>query len=114
MIVHRKLLAVGGLALAMGLPSDIAIMDLIAEFGKRSTLRIPPRIVDSGACKENILTGEAVDLLRFPETDAAALVAYFDRDWELANQLFIQWHPIRQVADDDGVAVWVGNDVRGL
>ena len=27
---------------------------------------IPPRVVDSGACHENIMTGDEIDLMRFP------------------------------------------------
>jgi phenylphosphate carboxylase alpha subunit len=56
----------GRFALAMGLPKDTPTMELIAEFGRRSHRRIPPRRVGSGPCKESILTGDAVDVTRFP------------------------------------------------
>ena len=56
----------GRFALALGLPKDIPTMDLIAEFGRRSQQRIPPRRVTTAPCKENILVGNAVDVTRFP------------------------------------------------
>jgi phenylphosphate carboxylase alpha subunit len=56
----------GRFALAMGLPKQTPVMELIAEFARRSSRRIPPRVVKTGPCKENILKGAEVDLLRFP------------------------------------------------
>ena len=56
----------GRFALAMGLPKQTPVTDLIAEFARRSRERIAPRRVRSGPCKENILTGADVDVLRFP------------------------------------------------
>jgi phenylphosphate carboxylase alpha subunit len=56
----------GRFALALGLPKDIPTMDLIAEFGRRSHERIPPRRVATAPCKENVLVGDAVDVTRFP------------------------------------------------
>src|SRR5207237_279835 len=56
----------GRVALALGLPKDIPTMDLIAEFGRRSQQRIPPRRVSTAPCKENVLVGDAVDVTRFP------------------------------------------------
>src|SRR5262249_8990633 len=51
----------GRFALALGLPKDIPTTDLIAEFGRRSQQRIPPRRVTTAPCKQNILVGDAVD-----------------------------------------------------
>jgi 4-hydroxy-3-polyprenylbenzoate decarboxylase len=65
-IFGRSKAAHGRFALALGLPSDIPIVDLIAEFAQLSTLRIPPRVVKTGSCKENIMRGPDVDLLHFP------------------------------------------------
>jgi phenylphosphate carboxylase alpha subunit len=53
-------------AMAMELPPDTPTMDVIAEFGRRSHCRIPPRRVESAPCKEHVLHGADVDLLRFP------------------------------------------------
>jgi phenylphosphate carboxylase alpha subunit len=56
----------GRFALALGLPKDIPTMDLIAEFGRISQRRIPPRRVATAPCKENILKGDEIDVTRFP------------------------------------------------
>ena len=56
----------GRFALAMGLPRDTPAVQVIAEFGRRSHCRIPPRRVATAPCKEHVLRGDAVDLLRFP------------------------------------------------
>ncbi len=56
----------GRLALALDLPKDTPQQGIIEEFGRRLDRRVKPVIVATGPCKENITTGEAVDLLRFP------------------------------------------------
>ena len=53
-------------AIALGLPADTPVVELIAEFERLSARRIPPRVVKTGACKENIVKGADIDLLRFP------------------------------------------------
>jgi 4-hydroxy-3-polyprenylbenzoate decarboxylase len=65
-IFGRSKASHGRFALALGLPSAIPIGELMAEFARRSSLRIPPRMVATGPCKENILVGSNVDLFRFP------------------------------------------------
>lgn len=87
----------GRFALAIGLPKETSIMDLIAEFGKRSTRRIPPRIVKSGPCKENILTGADVDLRRFP----APLIHGGD-----CGRYIGTWHVDVTKDLDDGLVNW--------
>ena len=55
------------IALAMGLPPDSPVAALIEEIVKTYSLKPQkPRLVASGPCKENILVGDEVDLLRFP------------------------------------------------
>jgi 4-hydroxy-3-polyprenylbenzoate decarboxylase len=55
------------IALALGLPPNAPartiIEGLAAARGKRG---IPPRVVPTGPCKENIMVGPKVDLLKFP------------------------------------------------
>lgn len=53
-------------AQALGLPRTIPVTALIAEFTALAARRIPPRRVATGPCKENILKGDDVDLLKFP------------------------------------------------
>src|SRR5713226_2800544 len=56
------------LALAVGLPVDSTGLQLVSRFKEKlSTLRpIPPRIVKSGPVFENKMTGDEIDLLKFP------------------------------------------------
>jgi 4-hydroxy-3-polyprenylbenzoate decarboxylase len=54
-------------ALSLGLPATASgreIIDALVE--ARDAQPIPPRLVASGPCKENIDLGDAVDLLKFP------------------------------------------------
>src|SRR3954468_17863432 len=46
------------MALAMDAPKDANALDLVEEFARRMVRPIPPRLVDSGPCKENILKGD--------------------------------------------------------
>ncbi|MGD9139773.1 MAG: UbiD family decarboxylase, partial [Desulfobacterales bacterium] len=56
------------LALIMGLPLESSLVDLYVEWAKLGENLIPPKEVASSAapCKENILTGDDVDLFKFP------------------------------------------------
>lgn len=57
---HRKI------AIAMNMSPDTPPGQLIEEYLRRVKSPIKPVIVNGGPCKENILVGEDVDLLRFP------------------------------------------------
>ncbi|TVT48125.1 UbiD family decarboxylase [Amycolatopsis rhizosphaerae] len=55
------------IALALGLPADAKGADIVTALADaRRREPIPPRVLDSGPCKENILLGDDVDLLKFP------------------------------------------------
>lgn len=56
------------LALTLGLPSDIGTFELMDEWERRltETKPLPVAMVTGGPILENVLTGDAVDLLRFP------------------------------------------------
>lgn len=56
------------LALSMGLPLDSIGLSLVDRFRQklRDLKPIPPRAVDGGPVLENQLTGENIDLLKFP------------------------------------------------
>lgn len=67
----QRLLANGlcdrsGIALALGLDSEISHSDLICEARRRIAAPVEPAIVDEAPALQNVLTGEAIDLLRFP------------------------------------------------
>jgi 4-hydroxy-3-polyprenylbenzoate decarboxylase len=54
------------IAIAMDINPDIPPRELMGEYIKREKHPIKPILVDEGPCKENIDTGEKVDLFKFP------------------------------------------------
>lgn len=54
------------IAVAMGLPPETPVKELFAEYDRRSENPIPPVVLETGPCKENIMTGDAVDLYKLP------------------------------------------------
>ena len=53
-------------ALALGMPLNSSPKDIVLEFKRRCEKPIEPVLVSSGPCKENILVGDKVNLLKFP------------------------------------------------
>ncbi len=53
-------------ALALGLPKNSALREIVSEFRKRIRNPIPFEILDRGPCKENIVHEDSVDILKFP------------------------------------------------
>jgi phenylphosphate carboxylase beta subunit len=54
------------LALIMGMPKNSSLVELMREWVKRAQNKIPPKFVATGSCKENILKGDQINLLKFP------------------------------------------------
>ena len=54
------------LALIMGMPKSSSLVDLMREWVKKGETRIPPKMVKTGPCKENIMKGNDIDLYKFP------------------------------------------------
>jgi 4-hydroxy-3-polyprenylbenzoate decarboxylase len=55
------------IAVALGLPPDASGADIVTALADaRGREPIPPRVLDRGPCKQNVLRGDEVDLLRFP------------------------------------------------
>jgi phenylphosphate carboxylase alpha subunit len=54
------------IALAMDLPADTHVRELIEQYLIRKDKPIKPVVVKDAPCKENVLTGDKVNLLRFP------------------------------------------------
>ena len=53
-------------AIAFGLDPETPVRELYREYERRMKNRIPPKIIDWGPCKENILMTEEVNINRFP------------------------------------------------
>jgi len=53
-------------AMALGLPPQTAAKEIMEVYLKRKERPVKPKVVENGPCKENVLVGKDVDLLRFP------------------------------------------------
>ncbi len=53
-------------AIAFGLPPETSVRELYREYEKRKEHLIPPKILEKGPCKENIIRGSDVDVNHFP------------------------------------------------
>ncbi|MDP2645693.1 MAG: UbiD family decarboxylase [Desulfobacterales bacterium] len=56
----------GRVALSMGLPVDTPHKEIMAFYLDRKKKPIPPRVVASGSCQENVIAGPEVDLFKLP------------------------------------------------
>lgn len=66
-ISRQPTLYLSRIAISLGLPATATGQEIIeALVEARSQEFIAPKLVDRAPCKENILTGDQVDLLRFP------------------------------------------------
>ncbi|WP_225851166.1 UbiD family decarboxylase, partial [Streptomyces sp. HPF1205] len=55
------------IALALGLPATARGADIVTALADaRAREPVPPEVVETGPCKENVMRGADVDLLRFP------------------------------------------------
>ncbi len=54
------------LSIIMGMPKDSSLVDLYEAWVEKSKEQIPPKVVDNGPCKQNIMMGDDVDLMKFP------------------------------------------------
>jgi 4-hydroxy-3-polyprenylbenzoate decarboxylase len=54
------------LAMIMGASRDSTLVDLMRLWVEKHETKIPPTLVDTGPCKENIMKGDDVDLFKFP------------------------------------------------
>ncbi|MBU3062369.1 UbiD family decarboxylase [Nocardia sp. NEAU-G5] len=55
------------IALALGLPATARGADIVTALADARTRQpIPPKIVETGPCKDNVMLGADVDLLKFP------------------------------------------------
>jgi 4-hydroxy-3-polyprenylbenzoate decarboxylase len=56
----------GRVALALGLDKNTPTLEIINEYSRRLEKPIKPVLVDKAPCKENILSGDEVDLFKLP------------------------------------------------
>ena len=54
------------LSLIMGMPKDSSLVDLMRHWVEKGETKVPPKLVDTGPCKENKMMAGEVDLFKFP------------------------------------------------
>jgi 4-hydroxy-3-polyprenylbenzoate decarboxylase len=54
------------LSIIMGMPKNSTLVDLMRHWVEKGKTKVPPKIVDTGPCKENKMMAEEVDLFKFP------------------------------------------------
>ncbi len=54
------------LSLIMGMPKDSTLVDLMRHWVEKGETKVPPKLVDTGPCKENKMMADEVDLFKFP------------------------------------------------
>jgi len=54
------------LALIMGMDKNTSLVEIMREWVKRTAQKKPPKWVEKGLCKENIIKGDKINLLEFP------------------------------------------------
>lgn len=63
----QKGLKLARIATSLGFPPETTAREIVNSIADAITKEgVPPRVVDNGACHENILTGDDIDLMRFP------------------------------------------------
>jgi len=101
------------IAVILGLPPETSYHDLIDFYGGVSARRIKPTVVDTGACQQNVMLGNEIDLFKFPipkftPVDGGRYIGTMtncvtkdpDSDW-------VNWGTYRsQVFDERTCGVW--------
>jgi len=54
------------LSLIMGMPMNSTLVDLMRHWVEKGKTKVPPKLVDTGPCKENKMMVDEVDLFKFP------------------------------------------------
>jgi phenylphosphate carboxylase alpha subunit len=89
--------AYGRLCLALELHAETPALEIIDELIRRSSSPVKPVLVDHGPCKENIMKGGDIDLLKFP--------APFFRSFD-GGRFIGTWHTDINRDPDSGWVNW--------
>ncbi len=105
----------GRTCLALGLPKDTPPLQIIDELVRRFSQPIKPVLVESGPCKENIIRGEAVDVLKFPapffrELDGGRFIGTWHTDITRdPDSGWVNWGMYRHMIHDKQSIAWLAN-----
>ncbi|MBW2344948.1 MAG: phenylphosphate carboxylase subunit beta [Deltaproteobacteria bacterium] len=54
------------LSIIMGMPKETPLVELMRHWVEIGSRKIPPKLLDTGPCKENKMVGDEIDLFKFP------------------------------------------------
>lgn len=105
----------GRVCVALDLPLDTQPLEIIDELVRRFSNPIKPVSVNKGPCKENIITGNDVDLLRFPipylrGLDGGRFLGTWHTDInKSADNRWVNWGMYRHMLIDKQSISWLAN-----
>lgn len=105
----------GRTALVLEMPIDTPAPEIIEELARRFENPIKPVLVNSGPCKENIIKGDAVDILKFPapffrEMDGGRYIGTWHTDITRdPDSGWINWGMYRHMVLDKQAVAWLAN-----
>ena len=107
----------GRVCLALELPVDTPPQEIITELEKRFTNPIKPVLVNTGPCKENIIKGNAIDVLKFPapffrELDGGRFMGTWHTDITRdPDSGWVNWGMYRHMVHDGQSLAWLANPI---
>jgi UbiD family decarboxylase len=103
----------GRLCLALELPKETPPLEIIEELIRRFRKPLKPVIVKKGPCKENIIKGEDIDLLKFPvpffrELDGGRYIGTWHTDINRdPDSGWVNWGMYRHMVQDRQSIGWL-------
>lgn len=105
----------GRLCLALDLPKETPPLEIIEELVRRFNNPIKPVIVNKAPCKENIIKGSDIDLLKFPapffrELDGGRFIGTWHTDINKdPDSGWVNWGMYRHMLHDRQLIGWLAN-----
>jgi 4-hydroxy-3-polyprenylbenzoate decarboxylase len=105
----------GRACLTMGLPMNTPAPEIIEEIVRRFENPIKPVLVERGPCKENIVKGEAIDVLKFPvpyfrQLDGGRFIGTWHTDITRdPDSGWVNWGMYRHMVHDGRSIGWLAN-----
>jgi 4-hydroxy-3-polyprenylbenzoate decarboxylase len=105
----------GRACLALGLPTNTPGPEIIEEIVRRFENPIKPVLVERGPCKENIVKGEAIDVLKFPvpyfrQLDGGRFIGTWHTDITRdPDSGWVNWGMYRHMVHDGRTIGWLAN-----
>jgi len=105
----------GRACLALGLPMNTPAPEIIEEIVRRFENPIKPVLVERGPCKENIVKGKAIDVLKFPvpyfrQLDGGRFIGTWHTDITRdPDSGWVNWGMYRHMVHDGRSIGWLAN-----